>query len=110
MFSLEHMLREPEIETRWLLRVWYPETKVRDSPEFFEISPEFFSELIEKVVGSALKIGKRYWLFESKTYPTPLNAMGLSIFEKIPLDVVVKGSKRLREYTVFKLAPESLPE
>jgi hypothetical protein len=33
---------------------------VRASPEIFEMSPEFFSGLKEKVVGSALKIGKRY--------------------------------------------------
>ena len=64
---------------------------MRDSPEFFEMSPEFFSALKEKVVGSALKMGKRYWLFESKTYPTPLKAMERSLYEKIPLDVVVKG-------------------
>jgi hypothetical protein len=105
MFSFEHMLKEPEMEILWLCLVWYPETKVKASPDALAISPLAFSE---KVVGSALKMGNTNWFELSTSCATPLNAIGFSLCEKIPFDVVVKGWKKFLEYTVLIWDPEPL--
>jgi hypothetical protein len=53
------------------------------------------------VEGAALKIGNTNLFLGSKIYPTPLNAIGFSLYEKIPLEVVVNGSKKFLENTTF---------
>jgi len=62
------------------------------SPEALATSP--FSSLKEKVEDSARRIGNKYWLDESRIWPTPLKAMGFSLCEKMPLEVEVNGSKK----------------
>lgn len=78
------------------------------SPETLEISPPFFSWLNEYPDDSALRIGKTNLLAGSIIYPTPLKAIGDYPLVNKPFDVVVKGSKKLLEYTTlrFPLAAE----
>ena len=66
------------------------------SPDDFATS--LLSELREKVVCSALSMGNTYWFNGSISWATPpVKATGFSLWLKMPFDVEVKGSKRLRE-------------
>jgi hypothetical protein len=96
MLSLLHRLKEPEIATLWFPLVWYPLTRAMLEPEV--LATVFLSVLWEKVDCSALRIGKTYWLEGSMSCATPpVKAIGFSGWLKMPLELEVKGSNRLRE-------------
>jgi hypothetical protein len=62
---LLHMLVDPDMMTLWFFLVWYPETRVKASPETGEIDER--SELKEKVDCSPFRMGNTKLFLGSRT-------------------------------------------